>query len=54
MAYTKEQIQDMIRQEAKKALAILDRYDKALSTILVGNNIVNIVVQQTANKSKKL
>ena len=27
---------------AKKALYILDHYDKAISTILVGNNIVNI------------
>ena len=27
---------------AKKALYIVDHYDKALSTILVGNNIVNI------------
>ena len=29
-------------KRAKKALYIVDHYDKALSTILVGNNIVNI------------
>ncbi len=35
-------------KKAKKALAILDRYDKALSTILVGNNIVNIACSALA------
>ena len=29
-------------KKAKKALYIAEHYDKALSTILIGNNIVNI------------
>ena len=35
-------------KKAKKALAIIDHYDKALSTILVGNNIVNIACSSLA------
>ncbi len=31
------------KTQAKKAIAILDNYDKFISTILIGNNIVNIV-----------
>lgn len=33
---------------AKKALRLLDRYDRLLSTILIGNNIVNIVASTLA------
>lgn len=35
-------------KKAKKALKIIDQYDKALSTILVGNNIVNIACSALA------
>ncbi len=35
-------------KKAKRALTIIDRYDKALSTILVGNNIVNIAASALA------
>lgn len=33
---------------AEKALAIMEKYDKALTTILVGNNIVNIATSSLA------
>ncbi|MCH5195288.1 MAG: HlyC/CorC family transporter [Oscillospiraceae bacterium] len=33
---------------AKRALSILNKYDKALTTILIGNNIVNIACSATA------
>ncbi|MCL2108993.1 MAG: hemolysin family protein [Oscillospiraceae bacterium] len=29
---------------AKKALAVLEKYDKTLSTLLIGNNVVNIAI----------
>lgn len=35
-------------KKAKKALYIADHYDKALSTILIGNNIVNIAASSLA------
>lgn len=35
-------------KSAKTALYIMDRYDKALTTILVGNNIVNIATSSIA------
>lgn len=35
-------------KKAKNALFILDRYDKAISTILIGNNIVNITCSSLA------
>lgn len=35
-------------RKAKKALRLLDRYDRLLSTILIGNNIVNIVASTLA------
>ncbi|MCL2020179.1 MAG: hemolysin family protein [Oscillospiraceae bacterium] len=31
-------------RKAKKALAVLEKYDKALTTILIGNNVVNILI----------
>jgi len=35
-------------RKAKNALAILEKYDKALSTILIGNNVVNILLTALA------
>ncbi|MDR2532324.1 MAG: hemolysin family protein [Oscillospiraceae bacterium] len=35
-------------QRAKTALAVLEKYDKALSTILIGNNVVNITLTAVA------
>ncbi len=35
-------------RSAKRALHLLDRYDRLLSTILIGNNIVNIVASTLA------
>ena len=35
-------------KSAKKALALAENYDKLLSTILVGNNIVNILASSLA------
>ncbi len=34
--------------KAQRALAILERYDKTLTTILIGNNIVNIITSSLA------
>jgi CBS domain containing-hemolysin-like protein len=35
-------------KKAKNALAVLEKYDKALSTILIGNNVVNILLTAVA------
>ncbi|MCL2697447.1 MAG: CNNM domain-containing protein, partial [Oscillospiraceae bacterium] len=35
-------------KKAKTALAVLEKYDKALSTILIGNNVVNILLTALA------
>jgi CBS domain containing-hemolysin-like protein len=35
-------------KKAKSALAVLEKYDKALSTILIGNNVVNILLTALA------
>jgi len=35
-------------QKAKNALAVLEKYDKALSTFLIGNNVVNIAIASIA------
>jgi len=35
-------------KKAKNALSVLDKYDKALSTLLIGNNLVNIAVAAIA------
>ena len=35
-------------RSAKKVLRLLDRYDRLLSTILIGNNIVNIAASNLA------
>jgi CBS domain containing-hemolysin-like protein len=35
-------------RKAKTALAVLEKYDKALSTILIGNNVVNILLTAVA------
>ena len=35
-------------RSAKRVLSLLDRYDRLLSTILIGNNIVNIVASTLA------
>ena len=35
-------------RRAEKALALAERYDELLSTILVGNNIVNIALSSIA------
>jgi CBS domain containing-hemolysin-like protein len=35
-------------RKAKIALAVLDKYDKALSTLLIGNNVVNIAIAAIA------
>lgn len=36
-------MENLGNKRAKKVLSILDNYDKAISTVLVGNNIVNIL-----------
>lgn len=41
---------DENRKGSKKALHVIENYDKALSTILVGNNIVNIAASSIATK----
>lgn len=35
-------------RKAQKALELADRYDRLLSTILVGNNVVNILASSLA------
>ena len=39
-------------KRAKKALWICDRFDKTLTTILIGNNIVNIAAASVVKATK--
>lgn len=40
---------DIIRRHAKKALYIVSNFDRALSTILIGNNLVNVACSSLAS-----
>lgn len=40
---------DIIRRHARKALYIVNNFDRALSTILIGNNLVNVACSSLAS-----